>query len=344
MWYTLFMSETELFKKPKVSIIVTCYNLGKYIPDCIKSIENQTYKNFEVIVVNDASVDDTKEIIDLNINSQVSLSKLFGVSGTKKYKVLHLKENLGQFGAFLEGLNVATGEFVCMVDADDVLCPDYLKVHLDTHMKTSVAFTSCAQFEIDDNSVIHSLVSLANPLFKNEGYKSKKSEDDIFNIEKLSENYNVVTLNIKHYPFGTWNWNPTSSAMMRKSAADFLLRYPTPSDWKKGADKIAFSFLHLIGGSALISAPLMAYRRHKTNLSCANPVLGNMRYLKPDAVNLYINYNKRIRFDTLKFIFKNYDYFCYVFNPLNVRRMIWRIIFSFDANTIKRVFKSFFVK
>ncbi|MDO5438176.1 MAG: hypothetical protein Q4F80_08270, partial [bacterium] len=216
---------------------------------------------------------------------------------------------------------------------------------LQVHMQTSVAFTSCAQFEIDDNSTIISLSSLATPEFKNEGFDDKiKTLDEIFNLNRLGENFTVKTMDIKKYPFGSWNWNPTSSAMMRKAAADYLLLYKTPEDWKKGADKIAFSFLHLIGGSASISAPLMAYRRHKTNLSSANPVIGNFRYLKPDAIKLYVGYNKRIRQDVLKFILGNYDYFCSVFNPLNVRKMIMRIIFSFDRHTIKRIVKSFFVK
>lgn len=324
------MENIKPFKTPKISVIITCYNLGKYLEECIQSVLNQKYKNFEIIVVNDCSTDNTKEI-PKKISNEI--------------KVVNLEKNLGQFGAFLEGLKIADGEFVCMIDADDVLLPDFLSVHLQVHMQTSVAFTSCAQFEIDDNSTIITLSSLATPEFKNEGFDDKiKTLDEIFNLNRLGENFTVKTMDIKKYPFGSWNWNPTSSAMMRKAAADYLLLYKTPEDWKKGADKIAFSFLHLIGGSASISAPLMAYRRHKTNLSSANPVIGNFRYLKPDAIKLYVGYNKRIRQDVLKFILGNYDYFCSVFNPLNVRKMIMRIIFSFDRHTIKRIVKSFFVK
>ncbi len=324
------MDNIKPFKTPKVSVIITCYNLGAYVKECIESVLNQKYKNFELIIVNDCSTDDTKNVIE---------------KYSSHAKIINLNENKGQFGAFLEGLKISEGEFVCMIDADDVLLPDFLSVHIQVHMQTSVAFTSCAQFEITDDSTIVCLDSLASPEFKNVSYEDKiKTLDDIFNLDRLGENFSVKTMDIKKYPFGSWNWNPTSSAMMRKAAADYLLLYKTPSDWKKGADKIAFSFLHLIGGSALISAPLMAYRRHKTNLSSANPVIGNFRYLKPSAVNLYVGYNKRIRQDVLRFIFNNYKYFCEQFNPLNVRKMILRVIFSFDRNTIKRIIKSFFVK
>ena len=317
------MENLEPFKTPKVSVVITCHNLGKYLKECINSVFRQKYKNFEIIVVDDCSTDNTKDV-------------------AKEFENIHfieLKENLGQFGAFLKGLEASSGEFVVMLDADDVLLPDFLSVHLDAHMKTSVAFTSCAQIEIDENSTI---INLSPSLNSSENKIS--TLDEIFNLDRLSENYEIKVMDIKKYPFGSWNWHATSSAMMRKAPLEYLLKYKTPKDWMKGADKIVFSFLHLIGGSATISAPLFAYRRHNSNLSSTNPVLGNFRYLKPETISLYVAYNKRIRQDVLKLIFQNYDYFCAQFNPLNVRKMIFRIIFSFDRGTIKRIFKSFFVK
>lgn len=321
----IFMEKPELFKNPKVSVIITCFNLGKYVLEAIESVYSQKYKNFEIIVVNDCSTDNTKEIL----------------SGRKE-KIINLEKNAGQFGAFLEGLKVATGEFVCMLDADDVLLPDFLSVHLQTHEKFAVAFTSCAQVEIDEKSVLVCKSSSAD--FKAGDFEDEiKPIGEIFNIDRTGEKFNVKTMDIKKYPFASWNWGPTSSAVMRAAPLKYLLRYKNPSDWKKGADKITFSFLHLIGGSAFISAPLFAYRRHNTNLSSANPVTGNFRYLKPGCVKLYIGYNKRIRLDMLKFFFENYSYFCSQFNPLNVRKMLFRIIFSFDKTTFKKILKSFFV-
>ena len=66
----------KILKKPKVSIIITCFNLAKYLPDLIESIENQTYKNFEVIIVNDASFDETEEYLD-NLTGGNLISKFF---------------------------------------------------------------------------------------------------------------------------------------------------------------------------------------------------------------------------------------------------------------------------
>jgi len=340
-----FYLKNGLFKKPKVSIIITCYNLGKYLPELIKSIEAQTYKNYEVIIVNDNSKDETGEFLD-KLFDENFIEKIFKTKKNLKdrYKIITNKENLGQFGSFLEGLKVAEGEFISLVDADDILLPSYLMCHIQVHMQTSVAFTSASQIEIDENSTLHTLVSLASG-HKNCDFKDKiKDEESVFDFEEKLCDFEVEIIDNKKCKFGNWAWGPTTSAMMRKSAAEFLLRYPNPKDWMKGADKIAFTFLHLIGGSALIKAPLFAYRRHKTNLSSANPVIGNFRYLKPDCVKLYVGYNKRIRFDILKFIFKNYDYFKSRFNPLNVKKMILAVIFSIDFYTLKRAFKSLFVR
>ena len=151
----------EPFNEPKVSVVITCYNLGRFLAEAIQSVRRQTYKNFEIIVVNDCSIDNTKEVLE-NIQNKEEL------------KIINLEKNLGQFGAFLEGLKVSSGQFVVMLDADDILLPDFLSVSLDVHMKTSVAFTSTAQFEIDENSTIISLNSNASPTFKNEGFEDKK--------------------------------------------------------------------------------------------------------------------------------------------------------------------------
>lgn len=323
------MENLKPFKMPMVSVIVTCHNLGKYLEECIQSVFNQKYKNFEIIVVNDFSTDNTKEILEKIEN----------------IKVLNLEENKGQLGAFLEGLKLSSGEFVCMLDADDVLLPDFLSCHIQAHMETSVAFTSCAQIEIDDNSTVVCLNSIASPTFHN-GEKTLKIEkiEDVFNLERLHENFQIKTMDIKKYPFASWNWNPSSSAVMRKSPLLYLLKYENYLKWKRGADKFIFSFLHLIGGSATISAPLVAYRRHNTNVSSTNPVMGNFRYLKPDTIKFYIEINKIVRYETFMFILKNYKYFCQNLNHLAVKRMLLRIIFSFDKNTFKKIFKTLFSK
>ncbi|MDA7842766.1 glycosyltransferase [Methylophilaceae bacterium] len=89
------------------SIIIPCYNGANTIRRAISSILEQSYNNFEVIIINDASTDDCLEII----------KKL--VSNDSRFKILNLKKNLGLSGARNSGLQSVRGKYVCFLDADD---------------------------------------------------------------------------------------------------------------------------------------------------------------------------------------------------------------------------------
>ena len=91
-----------------VSIIVPVYNAEKEIEKCLKSILNQTYKNIELIVINDGSTDGSLDVIKKNIEND-SRAKLFDI------------ENRGVSAARNLGIKEATGEYFCFVDADDYI-------------------------------------------------------------------------------------------------------------------------------------------------------------------------------------------------------------------------------
>ena len=210
-------------------------------------------------------------------------------------------------------------------------------------MNVSVAFVSAAQCEIDENSTIHCLNSISSPLFKNTGGVYKKlSADKIFDTD--FEDFEVKTVTDKQCPFGAWCWNPSTSAMMRRSALEFLFLFKNVEKYKTGADKFIFSFLHLLGSSAVVSKPLFAYRRHNSNCSGTNPLIGNFTYLKPEAVDRLIKWNKEIHIVMLDFIIKNYSYFCARLNTMNTKKLIFKIIFSFNFVTIKRALKALLYK
>lgn len=99
-----------------ISVIVPVYRVEKYISGCIKSIIEQTEKNFELIVVDDGSPDRSSEIAE----------KLLSDSWITNYHVIHT-ENHGVSVARNIGIKAARGEFVIMVDADDILAPCFLE-------------------------------------------------------------------------------------------------------------------------------------------------------------------------------------------------------------------------
>ena len=96
--------------KGKVSVIVPVYNVEKYLEQCLNSIINQTYKNIEIIIVNDGSTDNSLDIIERFRNKNKN----------KSIKVIS-QENKGISEARNTGLKNAVGEFILFVDSDDYL-------------------------------------------------------------------------------------------------------------------------------------------------------------------------------------------------------------------------------
>ena len=89
----------------KVSVIMPVYNSKNHIKDCLTSVVNQTYKNLEIIVVNDKSTDKSMKIV-----------KKFN---DKRIKIIDLKKNSGVAVARNTGIDAATGDYICFIDSDD---------------------------------------------------------------------------------------------------------------------------------------------------------------------------------------------------------------------------------
>lgn len=98
---------------PLISIIIPAYNVEQYLLVCLSSIEQQTYQNFEVILVDDGSKDSTGEICDVM------------AAKDNRFKVIHQK-NQGVSVARNKGIEVARGEYITFVDSDDEITSNYL--------------------------------------------------------------------------------------------------------------------------------------------------------------------------------------------------------------------------
>lgn len=98
-----------------ISIVVTSYNYQQYIKDTMNSVINQTYKNWELIVIDDASSDCSVEII-----------KEF-VKNDNRVKLIENKENAGLKKSLLIGVKEASGEWIAFLESDDLWREDYLE-------------------------------------------------------------------------------------------------------------------------------------------------------------------------------------------------------------------------
>ncbi|MBR4455265.1 MAG: glycosyltransferase family 2 protein [Solobacterium sp.] len=108
------MEQTYAYSTPEVSVVVPIYNVADYLPKCLDSIMNQTYSDFEVILVNDGSTDRSPQIAEDYTKKD------------ERFRVLH-KENGGLSDARNEGMKQAVGKYICFVDSDDFLEPDMIE-------------------------------------------------------------------------------------------------------------------------------------------------------------------------------------------------------------------------
>ena len=102
-------------KMPLISVVVPCYNQAQYLDECLQSVLDQTYQDWECIIVNDGSPDNTEEV-----------AKKW-VAKDARFKYL-LKENGGISSARNAGIEMAEGEWILPLDADDKIGNQYLEL------------------------------------------------------------------------------------------------------------------------------------------------------------------------------------------------------------------------
>lgn len=136
------MQEKEL-----VSIIVPVYNVETYVSKCIDSIVNQNYSNLEIILIDDGSKDNSSKICDEWSTKD------------RRIKVFH-KKNGGVSSARNYGIKKSSGKYVCFVDSDDYLAPEFVTYmfFLIKKTKSSFAFSkncfiSSNQLQVSDDCI-----------------------------------------------------------------------------------------------------------------------------------------------------------------------------------------------
>lgn len=125
-----------------ISIIIPAYNAEKEIERCIESIINQPFKDIEILIINDGSIDDTSKIIN-RLAQEISC-----------IKAIHT-ENQGAYNARLTGVKESRGEWIAFVDADDTITPN--------------AFTDLYSLINDQNDIIVGTININNKrIFKHQ--------------------------------------------------------------------------------------------------------------------------------------------------------------------------------
>lgn len=155
---------------PEISVIIPVYKCEQYIESCVDSILNQTYRDFEIILVDDGSPDNSGKICD-------ELAEKYN-----KITVLH-QENQGQAAARNNGVKIARGEWLCFVDCDDSVHPRMLEALYNAVTKNSVKLAMCSA--VQDKKIPCDFYADKNVEFKN----LEMNEDNVLNLCKNEKYY-----------------------------------------------------------------------------------------------------------------------------------------------------------
>ena len=267
------MADTKL---PKISVVVTCYNCRDYIGDAIRSVARQTLRDFECVVVDDASTDDSAAVVQQTLDELADL----------RLSLLRLDKNVGQTGATRRGLATTRATFVCFLDSDDLWNDDFLERHLAAHLNETyaVGFTACNARLIDGQGAL-----IAGCLYWFGKDRARVDRDQAFapidpaRVPKVDSArgaswqsqtpYRLYTKRVVH-----WVWVSTSSMMFRRSLIDLV--FPDDDEaFRLHMDFYIVVMAQMVTGSLLIDEALYSYRLHGRNGAADNPVLGGRLHL-----------------------------------------------------------------
>ena len=207
--------------QPKISVIVPVYKCEQYIHRCVNSILNQTFSDFELILVDDGSPDNCGEICEDYAKKDF------------RVKVIH-QVNGGQAAARNNGVKEAQGEWLHFVDSDDMLHPKTLEILYKTAIDNDVKLSMCSAFQgenaPDDFSKNHNITaSILN-----------MDEENIFHLCK----------NEKYYYWVVWG------KLLHKS---IFLKHPLTEGRIYEDNAIVCKWLHEAKKVAVIPSPLYFY-------------------------------------------------------------------------------------
>lgn len=140
---------------PLISIVVPCYNQAQFLDECLQSVIDQTYQNWECIIVNDGSLDNTEEIAKQWIQKDA------------RFLYLH-KENGGVSSARNFGIERANGEWILPLDGDDVIGNDYLNFATKELKNNDIVFCKAQYFGEKEGEIVVSDYDSVKMLLENQ--------------------------------------------------------------------------------------------------------------------------------------------------------------------------------
>lgn len=155
-------------KNDLISVVIPVYNTEKYLERCVDSVINQSYKNLEIIIVNDSSTDNSMKIIDRYCNTD------------NRCKCINLEKNVGVGNARNIGINEANGKYLAFIDSDDWIDSNYY-IELYSAIIETKANVAVSGIKTDYNNSISSTLRYE--------YKFQNLIDNKFALSLLTNRY-----------------------------------------------------------------------------------------------------------------------------------------------------------
>ena len=239
---------------PTISVIIPMYNAEKYIAECLDSVLVQTFQDFEVILVNDASTDGSRQI------AESYLEKFGG-----RLAIYDNQKNLGVSATRNKGLEISRGEYVFFMDADDLILPNGLKRLYGLAKSFDVDVVNCTgHYDLSDDGKERKLRRL------------KKPTATLENIIDVNLEWRVKGLLEDNFYWAPWR---------RLSRRDFLIRNGIffPEGIEIYGDRI-WTFGLLFCAQKILHTPLAVYFYRKSVDS-----LSRRKITALQNVNVFIN-------------------------------------------------------
>lgn len=175
--------------KPLVSVVIPVYNANGFLSDAIESIQNQTYKNLEIIIVDDGSTDETPKILR-------SFAKK-----DKRIKILTNRKNLNIATSLNKGIKIAKGKYIARMDADDISPPSRIEKqmrYLLAHPNIVILGGQCKTIDIKNKIIGHKLFPVTDKNIRDALYYENPIQHPtvIFNTNLIPKNFAWYNTNL----------------------------------------------------------------------------------------------------------------------------------------------------
>jgi glycosyltransferase involved in cell wall biosynthesis len=219
---------------PTVSFVVPCYKLAHFLPECVNSILSQTYDNFEVLIMDDCSPDNTREV----------------ARSFQDQRVKHIRNdpNLGALSNYNKGITLSRGKYVWLISADDYLRRPYVLQHYVDLMEAQfrVAYTFCPGLAVKNGKETELV-----------GYLRQGNRDRV-----IAGHVFLKTLLLSNLVLAP-------AAMARRECYEKLSFFPINPVWSSvpvdliwGGDWYLWCLFALHGDVGYFSEPMVCYREH----------------------------------------------------------------------------------